>query len=330
MKQWAPLAAAAWLSAGLTGPAAAQDQAVDAEDALVEELIVSARRPGPAMWKVADSDTVVWVMGVPNALPKGLEWNRQDLKARLAKANVLIAGTGRWKANVFSLLWMVLTGRDKFAAEGPLSQTLPPDLYARYQKARGRSDLDQRYPTIKPAMAAMAVSMNFQQALGLQSREPERSIRKEAFLRVRVQEVGESDAVDFLRIFRDMPRDTELACMEDALRQVEAGRDRMLEAARGWARGDLRVAVSAERGWERCIAKDPQIARIVEANMSAVTAAIGKALEKPGHAVAIVELRPLLAQNGVLVRLKALEGVTVTAPDAPGLEEDEAATAPAA
>ena len=305
----------------LAGDAAAQDPPVDAEGALMEELIVKARRPGPAMWKVADADTVVWVMGVPNALPKGIEWDRTELRAKLKGANVLIAGTKvRW--NLFSLLRIALFERAKFRGEVPFEQALPPEMLARYKAAAGRSDLIQREPNIKPIMGAMAVSMNFSQKLDMQQREPERSIRRDALFRVRVQEAEEADLVDFIKIVQAMPRETELACLDDALRQVEAGEERMRESARGWARGDLRVAVSAERGWERCIAKDPDIARSVEANLAGVTAAITKALEKPGHAVAIVELRPLLAQNGVLVRLKATPGVTITAPDAPGIEEE--------
>ncbi len=309
------------LAFDLSASALAQDPPVDAEDTLVEELMVKAKRPGPAMWKVSDADSVVWVMGVPDALPKGLDWDHTELKAKLTKANVVIAGT-RLRVNIFSLLNMFLFQRDKFSGDKPFVEAVPPDMLARYKAVAGRSDLIERAPNIKPVMGAIAVAGNFSRQLDMQAREPERSIRRDALFRVRVQEAGETNLVDFLKIFQAMPRETELACLEDALRQAEAGPERMREAARGWARGDLRVAVSAERGWERCIAKDPQIARMVEENLTAVTGAITKALEKPGHAVAIVELRPLLAQNGVLVRLKATSRVTITAPDAPGLEDE--------
>ena len=109
--------------------------------------------------------------------------------------------------------------------------------------------------------------------------------------------------------------------MDDALRQAEGGPDRVLEAAKGWARGDLRVAVSAERGWEHCIAQDKEIAAINDRNIQAAVDHIVKALETPGKAVAIVDLRPLLTQNGVIVRLRA-RGIEVTPPDVPGLEDE--------
>jgi len=42
-------------------------------------------------------------------------------------------------------------------------------------------------------------------------------------------------------------------------------------------------------------------------------AAIEQALKKPGHAIAVVPLRPLLAQGGVLDQLRA-KGYTITTP----------------
>lgn len=305
------------------GIAHAQDDVapVDIEDSLVSELIVKAARPGPAFWQVSDADSTVWVMGVPNALPKDVAWNHDELKRRLTKANVLIVGTSQWRGNIFSLFWMLLTGRDKFRAEAALSQTLPPDMYTRFQSAwRGQSGRAPDVGEMKPVLAALGLSARFQRELDMQRGEPEKTIRREALFRVPVQTVGDYNVVDFLKLLQAMPRETELACMEDALRQVEAGADRAREAARGWARGDLRVAISAERGWERCIASDPQIATLTEQNIAAATDAIRKALDKPGHAVALIELRPLLAQNGVLVRLKAEPGLQIAAPDAPGVE----------
>jgi hypothetical protein len=70
------LAACAAALGLLSAPAAFAQQAVDAsgpidlhkvdpEANLVEELVVNARLPGPAWWKVSDADTTVYVLGVP-------------------------------------------------------------------------------------------------------------------------------------------------------------------------------------------------------------------------------------------------------------------------
>ena len=60
--------------AGITvgGQAQAQAQAIDDPQAnVVEALVVSAKLPGPAWWRVSDGDTTIYVMGMPSMLPKG-------------------------------------------------------------------------------------------------------------------------------------------------------------------------------------------------------------------------------------------------------------------
>ena len=85
------------------------------------------------------------------------------------------------------------------------------------------------------------------------------------------------------------------------------------EAARAWAAGDVRGALANERTYERCIALVSG-AEAFDARAKADDVAdIVRALGKPGHAIAVVPLRPLLAQGGVLEQLRA-KGFTVTTP----------------
>src|SRR5205085_5395909 len=100
----------------------------------------------------------------------------------------------------------------------------------------------------------------------------------------------------------------------DALDEIEAGAGRLKSAGEGWARGDVAVALSAQRGFEKCLASLPEGADVVSKSMDDTTAAIAAALGKPGHSVAIVNLRTLVAQGGVLQRLRA-QGYKVITPD---------------
>jgi hypothetical protein len=94
---------------------------------------------------------------------------------------------------------------------------------------------------------------------------------------------------------------------------VETGGAGVSRAAEGWARGDVIAALNAERSYERCINAAPGALKI-DAKIKADQAqAIARALKTPGHAVAVVQLRPLLAQGGVLDRLRA-QGFTVKPP----------------
>ena len=53
----------------LAQPTAGQDPPFDQPADLVEALVVKARMPGPAWWKVPDADTTVWILGSPGLLP---------------------------------------------------------------------------------------------------------------------------------------------------------------------------------------------------------------------------------------------------------------------
>src|SRR5258708_8810550 len=56
----------------------------DPQGAVVAELVVRAKLPGPAWWKVTSGGSTVWVLGVPGSLPKGLKWDVSVLARLLA------------------------------------------------------------------------------------------------------------------------------------------------------------------------------------------------------------------------------------------------------
>jgi TraB/PrgY/gumN family len=101
--------------------------------------------------------------------------------------------------------------------------------------------------------------------------------------------------------------------MADALDEIEAGAGQVRSAAEGWARGDVAAALAAQRGYEKCLGSLPEGVDVANQTMADTTATIAAALAVPGHSVAVVNLRTLLAQGGVLQRLQG-RGYTVSPP----------------
>ena len=100
------------------------------------------------------------------------------------------------------------------------------------------------------------------------------------------------------------------------LEQVEAGPGATAAAAKAWAAGDTPEALANDRTYERCFYMAPG-ARAFEARTKSDTVAeIEQALKKPGHAVAVVWLPPLLSQGGVLDQLRA-KGYQIKTPGQP-------------
>ena len=104
------------------------------------------------------------------------------------------------------------------------------------------------------------------------------------------------------------------ACFDEVLAQVEAGPGVTLAAARAWADGDVRGRAARTSGPTSAASPWSPARQAFDARTKAdQVAAIEQALKKPGHAIAVVPLRPLLAQGGVLDQLRA-KGFTVKTP----------------
>jgi len=63
--------------------------------------------------------------------------------------------------------------------------------------------------------------------------------------------------------------------------------------------------LGAERTYERCLAATPGALAFDNRVKSDMVTDIIAALKTPGHAIAVVQLRPLLSQGGILDRLRS-------------------------
>ena len=292
---------------GLAAPAPAAAPGVrDVEGSLIEELIVSAPPlGGPAFWTVSNGPSKVYVLGVPNALPGGLRWDSRKLEARLKGANVLILPPS-FRANPVKAVFFFLTNQKRFQQGQPLESTLPEPLRGRFIAARTALNKPaDRYAKWKPAAAGLFLSQDFRGPLRMKMGEPEGWVRHEGrSAGVREQRVASYDVLPLMKTMATMPDEAHRACLADTLSEIEAGRGRVQAAADGWARGDVRAALTAERGYDRCLTMIPAISALTERSMADTANVIAAALAKPGKAVAVVELRQLLARGGVLDRLR--------------------------
>jgi hypothetical protein len=290
--------------------AEAPSPTADPEANLAYEFVVHGRLPGPAWWKVSRGDSKVFVLGMPGALPKGMTWDTSVLERRLKGANELIgrpqvrAGLG----DLFSIL--------KLRTSQPMEAQLSPSLRARLTAAEARIGKNSdAYSHWTPVVAGLQLVGDYRKSVALDSAEPgatiERLARREG---IRVEPAGAYNAGALLKTITPELSALGEICMTDALDEVDAGPEQIRVAAEGWAKGDPRAALSASRGYEKCVNAMPEGADLARRAMTDTAASIERALAKPGHAIAIVNLRTLLATDGVLQQLRA-RGYTVTTPE---------------
>lgn len=295
------------LCLGTLVPVHALAQAIDDPEAtVVEALVVNARLPGPAWWKVSDDDTTIYLLGLPPSLPKGTSWDRSVLENRLDGAFAYLkpptakAGLGDIPA--------MLRLRKSLLAEQPLDERSPA-LAARLSRAW--ADADPKSPKAwrdwKPLGAALFLAGKAAKKAALEDNEPEKSIERLARKkRVKVRAAATYKALPIMNAVARQHNETAgLVCLEEVLDDIDKGAEVDRRAARAWAQGQVSAALAARRGSDRCSLLLPGVPDFIRQATADEVNALSEALKTPGHAVAVYSLRGLVVENGVLDQLKA-------------------------
>lgn len=301
-------------SAGAQAPfTPARSDPTDPDAVIVEELVVTARLPGPAWWTVTNGQSTVYVLGAPSLAPRRMAWDRSVLDRRLRGANQVILPLHDVRVSLIGAPGAALNYL-RLKAFSPFEVGLDPDLRARFVAAREKlGQPAAHYKTRNALAAALQLIDDYRANTGLTVSDPGKLIKLLAAqakvpVRQRSYELGPLMGA-MIRTSPEVGR----ACLGEVMTQVQAGPGVTLAAARAWSEGDVRGALANERTFERCIAQVPG-AQAFDARMKTDQVAdIEAALKRPGHSIAVVWLRPLLAQGGVLDQLKA-KGFEVKTP----------------
>jgi hypothetical protein len=290
----------------------------DPGSAVVEELLVVARPPGPALWLVEKGGAKLYVVGSAPPLPHQLKWDSPRLNRAMDEASLVLvppeASVGPLQITKF-----FLTGgggvRQPFGKK--LENRLPPDLLARFVSARERAERTAvPYKDWKPAVAGFIVLSDFRQAAGLSEAKPVSTIERMAKAKgVKVKAMSQYRLGPILSSAGKLSDEANLACLRDALSELEFEGSHSATIGTDWANGDLasvRARYSASAA-QRCVMRAPGGPGLLAQQIGQSADALNEALNRPGVTIAVVDLAFLLPANGVLDRLKA-SGATITSP----------------
>lgn len=300
--------------AATLGPAASAQPAPPApgtvaEDgsAVVSELEVVARAPGPAMWRVRRGGSEVVILGALSPLPQSLAWDERRVAKALDGARQLLTPP---EAQLSLLdgpgaaLQFV-----RLRALTPLSKRTPPPLYARFLAAARVAHVDPRkLDGWRPAAAGGFLLAGFQHAAGLSLAKPTSTVvRLAKARRVPVRSMLRVNATPFLNSFVRMDEPGQQRCLAAAVDEVDWEAGHAVPAAQAWAVGRLERA-RAERSqsiWASCLEQLPTVRALTDRGINEAFSAMQAALGQPGRTVAVVDLRYLDTKNGLLDRLRA-------------------------
>jgi len=303
------LAAAAVVAGG------ARAQVIDDPQAnVVEALVVSAKLPGPAWWRVTDADTTIYVLGTPNALPKGMAWDKSVLEHRLDGAFAVITPS-EWRAGLTDLPGLLklrkrLKGDDAWVRRSPA-------LAARLRGAWAAADPKDPdgWKDWKPLIVALQLDSKADHKAELQGMEPEKTIKALARKhKAKPRPAQVHKAMPMLKaLVREHTEEAGLVCLAETLDTVEAGPGAPRLAAEAWAQGRVKAALAGPRSDERCELLLPGVADAKRQSVDDEVGALAELLKTPGHAIAVFPMRGLVAEGGVLDKLRA-RGITVRTP----------------
>jgi hypothetical protein len=301
---------------GHAAPVAAS-QAPD--DSLIEELVVTARYPGPAFWRVSDSDSEIWILAKPTPTAKGLAWDKRQLEKVIQGANDVIMPS-IVHVGIMDGLKFVISKRKQF--NNPNNQTLgevlPQSSIDQYLKIDpAYRDADDLKSKLKPVLFAFQLRMNVYDKKRWSEFYIEKDVEAIARkYRVKVRRASVQAGVPIAEGLIEMSAEGQVGCFNAIIEGVRYSLSHVDKAANAWADGDTALMLSSGNvpSLSTCALSSAQGQSAGSKVYADEINAIKQALAKPGKTLMVMtDTRALVAKGGILSQLKD-QGLTVRSP----------------
>lgn len=323
------------LSLALAGSAAAQVPPPPDTVPTLEAVTVSGVQPGPGLWRATKGDHVLLILGTLSPIPGNITWKTDEVDDAVAHAGALILPPHtEVKPNVgfFGKLALLpsLIGVRNSPDGKTLDETVPPDVYARWQAVKARYIGDERkVERYRPIFAAIEL---YKQAV------KKSGLRKSGYITDAVVEMAKKHNVpqvpveytllidDPRSVVKEFKKSTldDLACFTQSVDNIEPQLAAMRDRANAWATGDI-AALKDERRAKQistcldAVTEGGLAQRIGLTDVPAQVrtrwlAAVDTETAANAQTVAIVPLDDLIGPKGYLSALEA-RGFKVEAPD---------------
>ena len=290
----AALAGALWLAACSPSPAARNEAASE-----------------PALWRIADADSEIWLFGTAHLLPQGVNWRGPRFEAAFAAADELVVETD---AEAAAAQGAALSDRYGLLPQGQtLDAQLAPEARAQLTRAAQRLSLDPRaMQSLRPWRAALTLSFSYARTQGLATNEGvEVALLRDARarnLRVSHLETPEQQ----IRTLADLPRAAEVRFLNSTLQEIESNTGVTDQSDDAWASGDTQALWRLLEPQTKAAGPEVYAALITRRNATWVEE-IQRRLHGRGRVFIAVGAAHLIGPDSVVALLRA-RGVTVEGP----------------
>lgn len=197
----------------------------------------NAGPPRPAMWKLSDSDTHIFLFGGVHMLPKGIDWQSGWIDTVVDSADMLILELAPEEQAQAPQVLAELTVE---GSEVPMDQRIPPQLTDELDILAGRARVSRAQ---LDGMESWAAALTLSNAV---SRNASLSIKNgtEAILTKRFQDLGKPvsglETAQFqLSLFDQLPQKTQDELLARTIEQAGDASTKFDQLISAWSKGDV-------------------------------------------------------------------------------------------
>ena len=262
----------------------------------------------PALWKVADADTTIYLFGTIHALPPGTKWRSPALDAAMAKSDVLVLEVASLKDQAA----LAASFQALAISPGlpPILDRVPADkrdaLKAQLDMAKIPVETANKLETWAVALGIVTESLT---RLGFSREEGVERITQDAFAARGKPVEGLETATQQFGFFDKLSEDAQRKLLITTLEPDDKGRAEFAQMVAAWSAGDVRRISLSFDGEMKA---SPELADVLLHRRNAAWADwVAKRLDTPGTVFVAVGAGHLAGTDSVEA-LVAKKGMRVT------------------
>lgn len=274
--------------------------------AAAETTMASTTGTGPALWKVADEDTTIYLFGTVHVLPQGIEWYDATIANALEGADMIVTEIRMDPASETKLQQLSMS-MGMLPAGTTLRSLLTPEQTAAYEAALAKIGAPPAaFDPLKPWLAGLTMSLI---PLMQQGYDPSSGVEKVLLSKAGTKPQDALETPEFqLGIFDSMPTEGQIAFLMESVADMDEVKPTLDRMVAEWVKGDAdQLAAIMNEGMS-----DPAVAEALLYSRNANWAEwIDARLDQPGSVFIAVGAGHLAGAKSVQDYLKQ-KGITVT------------------
>lgn len=255
-----------------------------------------AAEKGPALWKVADEDTTIYIFGTVHALPADVDWYSGPVKTALDSSGSLVTEVDM-TPEVISAMGQTIAAKGMFSDGQTLRGVMTDEQKAKFEAGLAKLGIPaEALDPLEPWFAAINIAQILLQSAGY---DGENGVEKvlEATIPEGTERVA-LETVEFqLSIFDELPMENQIAFLLQTVEDPQAGIAMLDRIIAEWAEGDTE---ELGKMLQEANASDPLVtARLFHQRNANWAGWIDERLDTPGTAFMAVGAGHLAGENSV-------------------------------